>query len=61
MCLNGVYKLVELSYRPVNEMDNPPFEDVCPIKHGDVPLPCQFTGVYILVKSVGGYQSSMTP
>ncbi len=32
------------------EMENGPFEDVFPIKDGDIPLLCEFTGrVYISV------------
>ena len=27
------------------QMENPPFEDVFPIEHGDIPLLCSFTRV----------------
>ena len=33
-------------------MENPPFEDVFPIEHGDFPISCEFSGVYILLTRI---------
>ena len=30
-------------------MENVPIEDVSPIENGDVPLPCYFTGGYLVL------------
>ena len=29
-------------------IEYPPFEDVFPIEHGDFPMSCEFSGVYLL-------------
>ena len=42
-------------------MENGPFEDAFPIEHGDFPLPCSFTGVYVTLGSGKKSQISDPP
>ena len=42
-------------------MENPPFEDVFPIEHGDFPLPCQFTKGYTFVPTAEDSHGVLPP